>query len=581
MSEAVDGTPMDFDAARAAISAPGQPYETTPIDVRGVAMDGFANSPRNLAELYAQSLAHADRDFLVYEDDRLTFEQAHARAAALAHWLVEHSGVAVGERVAIAMRNYPEWVLAFMAVTAAGRIAVPMNAWWTEEELTYGLEDSGARLLIADQERCDRIAPRIEALGLRVLVARPASELPAGAEDLGPIFEAHAGAAMPAVDVAPDDDATIMYTSGTTGFPKGAVSTHRAITGAVLAFESNAAAMALRNPDAVPDPTQQGAMLLTVPLFHVTGCHAIFLTSFRPGRKMVLMYEWDARGALALIEAERVTAFTGVPTMTWEMLQVEDFEIPMGMDESEYVQERMENLNQNVIEYVELCRHYIEGRVEDLPADDGIETEAGEEPVSEEAALDSIQDFLTETAHPRAEIVPLQTAGGPTNEIEETVLIEDLSAEPVEMGGELFADTADDVDVEVVEFTAHPDELEQPVQVDGGLDDQGADVVNPDDEPADDDVTDPSLATPRVQEVAFDTSQGARVRDAMRYLKFNYPKYDIERFERILKQPGHSARKLANLYMEKYRAVFDERYEAAAELKTRIEKLEHSLFPSG
>ena len=265
----------------------------------------------------------------------------------------------------------------------------------------------------------------------------------------------------------------------------------------------------------------------------------------------------------------------------YDVLQVEDFEIPMGMDESEYVQERMENLNQNVIEYVELCRHYIEGRVEDLPADDGIETEAGEEPVSEEAALDSIQDFLTETAHPRAEIVPLQTAGGPTNEIEETVLIEDLSAEPVEMGGELFADTADDVDVEVVEFTAHPDELEQPVQVDGGLDDQGADVVNPDDEPADDDVTDPSLATPRVQEVAFDTSQGARVRDAMRYLKFNYPKYDIERFERILKQPGHSARKLANLYMEKYRAVFDERYEAAAELKTRIEKLEHSLFPSG
>jgi long-chain acyl-CoA synthetase len=321
-----DSEPLGHEAARAAISAPGEAYETHEVEVRGVPLRAFVHSPANLGELYAQSLAHADRDFLVYEGERLTFAETHARAAALATWLVEDAGVPEGARVAIAMRNYPEWVVAFMAVTATGRIAVPMNAWWTADEMAYGIEDSGARWLLLDQERLDRIAPRMEAMDLHALVARPTAELPARARDMAEVLAAHAGVAMPAVAVDPEADATIMYTSGTTGFPKGAVSTHRAITGAVLAFESNAAAIALRNPDAVPDPEQQGAMLLTVPLFHVTGCHAIFLTSFRPGRKMVLMYKWNAEQALGLIEAERVTAFTGVPTMTWEMLQVPDFD---------------------------------------------------------------------------------------------------------------------------------------------------------------------------------------------------------------------------------------------------------------
>ncbi|MEE4299287.1 MAG: class I adenylate-forming enzyme family protein [Pseudomonadales bacterium] len=318
--------PLDFEAARAAISAPGQPYETQETEVRGVAVQTFVHAPANLAALYEQSLAHAERDFLVYEGERLTFAETHARAAALASWLLEEARVPEGARIAIAMRNYPEWVVAFMAITAIGRIAVPMNAWWTSDEMAYGIEDSGARLLIVDQERLERIAPRLEAMDLQLLVARPSGELPERARDIAEAFAAKAGAAMPQVPVDPDDDATIMYTSGTTGFPKGAISTHRAITSAVLCFESNAAAIALRSPDAVPDPTQQGAMLLTVPLFHVTGCHAIFLTSFRPGRKMVLMYKWNAEEALRLIEAERVTAFTGVPTMTWEMLQVPDFD---------------------------------------------------------------------------------------------------------------------------------------------------------------------------------------------------------------------------------------------------------------
>lgn len=331
------GTPgaLDWVAAGAAISAPGQPFELETVQVRGVPLRCFRQAPANLAALYAQSLVHAERDFLVYEGERTSFAEVHAQAAALADRLLADCGLARGDRVAIAMRNYPEWVVAFMAITGAGLVAVPMNAWWTQEEMVYGLTDSGAKLLIADQQRLDRIADELDALQIDALVARPAGVLPAAAStavrarvrDLAELIEAGAGASMPASDVAPDDDATIMYTSGTTGFPKGAVSTHRALVSAVLAFESATARLGLMNPAAAAAAQANlPAMLLTVPLFHVTGCHAIFLSSLRVGRKMVLMYKWDAQEALRLIETERVTAFTGVPTMTWEMLQSPDFD---------------------------------------------------------------------------------------------------------------------------------------------------------------------------------------------------------------------------------------------------------------
>ncbi|MDZ7827794.1 MAG: AMP-binding protein [Gammaproteobacteria bacterium] len=318
---------MSREAARAALTAPGQPYELETVEVRGAPVQCYRNAPSSLRELYAQSLAHEDRDFLVYLDERLTFAEVHGRAAALADRLLARSELEPGARVGIAMRNYPEWAVAYMAITAAGLVAVPMNAWWTREEMVYGLQDSGARLLIADQQRHDRIAPELDALDLDVLVARPDGELAARAEDLGSVIAEGLGAAMPEVAVAPDDDAIIMYTSGTTGFPKGAVSTHRAVVSSVLCFESTVAVAGLCNPEAAAAAADTlPAMLLTVPLFHVTGSNAIFLSSFRSGRRMVLMYKWDAEEALRLIEAERITAFTGVPTMTWEMLQSPNFD---------------------------------------------------------------------------------------------------------------------------------------------------------------------------------------------------------------------------------------------------------------
>ncbi|MEE4360088.1 MAG: class I adenylate-forming enzyme family protein [Pseudomonadales bacterium] len=323
--------PLDWATANARLTAPGAPFELETVPVRGTPLRCFRHAPANLGALFAQSLAHGDRDFLVYGDERLSFAETHDRALALAARFQQHFGLVPGDRVAIAMRNYPEWVIAFMAATLAGYVAVPMNAWWSADELVYGLGDCGARLLLVDAQRLERIAPRLGDLDLRVLVARADAPLPAGVADVAAEIAAGAALTLEPVAVDPDDDAVIMYTSGTTGFPKGAVSTHRASVSSVLAFEVNTAAFGLMYPPPAaqpeaPAPALLPAMLLTVPLFHVTGCNAILLASFRTGRKVVMMYKWDAEQALALIEAERITSFTGVPTMTWEMLQSPNFE---------------------------------------------------------------------------------------------------------------------------------------------------------------------------------------------------------------------------------------------------------------
>jgi long-chain acyl-CoA synthetase len=226
--------------------------------------------------------------------------------------------------VSIAMRNYPEWVISFAAITSIGAISVSLNAWWTSEELDYALRDSGSRVVIVDSERAERIAPLLSDLDLGVIVVRsegPPREDMARWQDV-----ALAGAAMPEVSVEPDMDATILYTSGTTGHPKGAVSTHRAVVSALMSFACRGAVNAARGagpPKDHPDPI---SFILIVPLFHVTGSVAVMLSCVLAGCKLVVMYKWDPARALELIERERVTQFVGVPTQSWDLLECPDFE---------------------------------------------------------------------------------------------------------------------------------------------------------------------------------------------------------------------------------------------------------------
>ena len=319
---------MDIEEIRAAaarVTAPGRPYELIDAQIDGVAFRVFKNAPASLRELYRSSLAqHASRDFYVFRDERFTFQEAWDLAARVAHALTAR-GIRKGDRVAIAARNYPEWIFAYMGITSIGAIAVAMNAWWSREELAYGLDDSGARLIFADRERLERIAPIANERGL-ALVAIRADDLARDGVATWRDFIANCSTVMPTPALAPDDDAMLLYTSGSTAHPKGVLTTHRSIIHAVLGWECGAVIAADVLPELVdPSPEFHPAMILSVPLFHVSGLNVQLLSSFRPGRKVVGMYKWDAEEALELIETERITSFNGVPTMSWELVQSPSF----------------------------------------------------------------------------------------------------------------------------------------------------------------------------------------------------------------------------------------------------------------
>jgi long-chain acyl-CoA synthetase len=244
-----------------------------------------------------------------------------AEVDALAAALVGELGVQPGDRVGVAMRNLPEWVVGFAAAVSVGAVSVSLNGWWTADELDFALDDAGPRVLLADPERAEQAAASCARLGVQLVVARAAGgAVPDGARRWEDVVVA--GAPMPEVDVEPDLDATILYTSGTTGNPKGAVSTHRAILQALAGFQCRSVVARMRSPeDAKAMAAQPPVFILVVPLFHVTGTVSVLLSCVGAGLKLVMMYKWDPERALELIERERVTNFVGVPTQAWDMLE--------------------------------------------------------------------------------------------------------------------------------------------------------------------------------------------------------------------------------------------------------------------
>jgi len=321
------------------MTAPGSMFETERTSVNGIEMTVWKHAPATLRQILDLSLAHAHRDFLVYEGQRVTVDQHYRTASTLAHRLVA-SGVAKGDRVAIASRNLPQWVMAFWGGVLTGAVVVPINAWWTTEELRYGLSDSGTSVLFVDEERLERVRGTLDDLPeLSTIVV--ISEDPARPARLGPthpririldfneyVGDVSATATPPEVSITTDDDATMFYTSGTTGHPKGAVGTHRnAISNLMNLFFVGARA-SLRwgvgnldeSGESIPN-----AGLLSVPLFHATGCLATMITNTASGGKLVMMHHFDAGQALALIESERLTMFGGVPTIAMQILDHPDF----------------------------------------------------------------------------------------------------------------------------------------------------------------------------------------------------------------------------------------------------------------
>jgi len=256
---------------------------------------------------------HGPEEALVADDERLSFADLAVHANRLAPALAGGFGIAKGDRVAIAMRNCPSWVLSYMAVLKAGGIATLINGWWTPDELDHALRLTEPKLVIADAPRAERIA----ASGyLGLVVTLPVDRHLDAA--LAPLLAGGGSGELPIV--TPQDDATILFTSGSTGKSKGAVSTHRAVTTGAYSY---ALALATLKGVLVSEgrPPPRPRLLMNLPLFHVTGEVPLLLNSFVVNRAMVLMKKWDAGEALRLIEAEKITAFVGVPTMSLELMQ--------------------------------------------------------------------------------------------------------------------------------------------------------------------------------------------------------------------------------------------------------------------
>jgi long-chain acyl-CoA synthetase len=317
------------------MTAAGQMFEIVEKDIRGQSLKAFANAPATLRDMWQMSAGYADSDYLVYQDERWTYAEAHDEVNRIANWLVAN-GVQQHDRVAIAMRNFPEWMLSYWAITSIGASVVGMNAWWVTDEMEYGLQDAAPVLMICDQERWDRFAPiQSEFKHLKVVGVRLEGDVPAGVIEWSEVLKAEPK--MPEVEIDGDDDACIFYTSGTTGRPKGAQLTHLGCTnnvmGVVFANMVQGAAMdkvqAASGEEAPEDknPLAGGppASIISTPLFHVTANNCVAQAMTVGGGKLVHMYKWDAGEALRIIEEEKISVFTGVPVMAREMINHPDF----------------------------------------------------------------------------------------------------------------------------------------------------------------------------------------------------------------------------------------------------------------
>jgi long-chain acyl-CoA synthetase len=330
-----------YRAARAELDAPGAPFATRDITIRGVTMREFVTAPPHLRAVWEMARAHGDKPYVVYEDERYTYAEVDAQVRALASVLASRFGVGHGDRVAVAMRNYPEWVVAHWAILSLGAAVVGINAWWTSAELEYGLADSQPKVMIGDHERIERVLPILGSLRsqfpMQLISVRSEIDLPDGGARWGDVLRPdEAPADLPSGDIDGDDDAFIFYTSGTTGHPKGAQLTHRGSTHNImhLVYMSMAAGLAdakavaagdlpaPANPAVTPSQT---VFMAPTPLFHVTACNCLLHPATLGGGRIVFTYKWDPGRALELIEREGVTNFSGVPTMSRELLAHPDW----------------------------------------------------------------------------------------------------------------------------------------------------------------------------------------------------------------------------------------------------------------
>ena len=301
----------------AALTAPGAEFALVDTEVRGIPWRVYERGPHTLRELFEIGRTWGDRVFTVYRDEHVTYAEHAGTVAGLARLLHDEYGLRRGDRVAVTMRNYPEWAPWFYACVVSGMVFVPLNAWWTGPELRYALGNCEARLVVADGER----AAILEGIDLPMIEVRGEGRGRPWAEVLAALDR---DAALPDVTISPDDDATILYTSGTTGKPKGAVGTHRNhCTNILNTLLGARVAATIANGGTPPDPdpaAPQPGALCTFPLFHIAGITSLTYTPLTGG-KLVTQYRWDPVEALELVRREALTGVSGVPTVGRQLVE--------------------------------------------------------------------------------------------------------------------------------------------------------------------------------------------------------------------------------------------------------------------
>ncbi len=311
---------LRLEKATAELTSAQGPMPLTTFRQHGVDVPMIAAAPPALTHYFAHFCAqHGDATFLVDGEERLSFAQTYAAARKVAGALVDDHGVKKGDRIGVAMRNAPAWVVLYMGVLMAGGCATLLNGWWQGSELAAGIDDVDASIVFVDPPR----GKRLEEAGYKgkaKIVALDIS-LPID-EAMAPVMAAGGGADTPLPEITGDDLATILFTSGSTGQSKGACSTHRAVVQATFNYIVQALVMLKLGTEdgTISADRPPHAALLTVPLFHVTGEVPIMLVSFAIGRKIVMMPKWNAIAAMELIQREKITNFTGVPLMSFELL---------------------------------------------------------------------------------------------------------------------------------------------------------------------------------------------------------------------------------------------------------------------
>jgi len=305
-----------MDAGLAALTGAGAPFALGEVTLGSVTVPMIATAPAALPAYFRHYAAeHHDKTFLVAGDERLTFAEVQAAAEGVARALVAGFAVQPGDRVCIAMRNSPSWIALYMGIVMAGGIATLLNGWWQSTELAAAMADVECSLVFVDPPRAQRLA-EVADLGALMVTIDDARPLAAALADV--VVRGAGDVALP--ELTGNDDATILFTSGSTGPSRGALSDHRAVLQGVFNYLVQALVMlGITTEDGNP-PVGQPATLLNVPLFHVTAEVPVFLQSFAMGRKLVLMPKWDAEEAMRLIEAETVSYFVGVPLMSFEIL---------------------------------------------------------------------------------------------------------------------------------------------------------------------------------------------------------------------------------------------------------------------